>query len=489
MEKVPRKKEKKGISGKKLLLILLCCAILAGGGAYFLRAPAQLPPIGDGEAAVMLLNRPEEDISAIAIAPRSGMPYPLVRTENGFALLGREDAALRSAALEDLLLSVCQLPAEAVVAQSLSPETGLSAAVFGLDPARSRVTVTYGDGEQKELLVGDPAPNEDTPQRYCMLSGDPRLYTILDSDAAPLLREAAYWTSFDQPRLNGSLLDRIEISGEKEFSARYTPSGWQMEAPFAYPLAASKMDALLSSIESMAFDSYLGEETDALLREYGLASPAMTVRLVQAATVITGETVEGEQVTLPVAEKEYTLKLSRETEKSEIFALWQGGVYRASTFLMGFWQAVEPREMVLRSPVNFLVNDLSAVAFTMGDTASRYEVRMVESVTENNQIAVDEYGRTLYDCAVRRHGESRDMDAEAFLAWYTQLAALSCDGELPAGYAPTGEPRAQIILENEQLTRVISFYPYDALHDALSVDGTALYYVRKTWIESVSETP
>ena len=489
MEKVPRKKAKKGIGGKKLLLLLIGCALLAGGGVYLLRRPAALPPITDGEQPVMLLNRSEEEISAVAIAPRDGTPYPLVRQGDGFALLGREDAALRDAALEELIMSVGQLPAETVVAQALTPETGLTAAVFGLDPARARVTVTYMDGEQKELLVGEVAPNEDTPQRYCMLTGDPRLFTILESDAAPFLREAAYWTGFDQPRLNGSLLDRIEISGEKEFSARYTPSGWQMEAPFSYPLSASKMDTLLSKIESMAFDSYLGEETDALLNAYGLASPALTVRLVQAATVITGETAEGEQVTLPVAEKEYTLRLSGNTGTSEIFALWQGGVYRASTFLLGFFGEVEPRDMALLRPVNFLVNDLSAVTFALNGKTSRYEVRMVESVTENNQIAVDEYGRTLYDCAVRRAGESRDMDAEAFLNWYTELAALSGDGQLPRDYAPTGEPLAQIILENDHLTRTVSFYPFDALHDAFSVDGTALYYVRRDWLESVSSTP
>ena len=110
-------------------------------------------------------------------------------------------------------------------------------------------------------------------------------------------------------------------------------------------------------------------------------------------------------------------------------------------------------------------------------------------ITENNQIATDEYGRVLYDCAVRKAGDTQDMDAEAFLSWYTRLASLSGDGRLPDDFALAGESRCTILLENENWTRQIDFYPYDALHDALAVDGAALYYVQKTWLDGVMDAP
>ena len=69
------------------------------------------------------------------------------------------------------------------------------------------------------------------------------------------------------------------------------------------------------------------------------------------------------------------------------------------------------------------------------------------------------------------------------------LASLTPSGELPAGYAVSGEPRATILLENDHLTREIALYPYDALHDAVAVDGVALDYVEKTWLDRVTDTP
>ena len=110
---------------------------------------------------------------------------------------------------------------------------------------------------------------------------------------------------------------------------------------------------------------------------------------------------------------------------------------------------------------------------------------MVESIAENNQIATDEYGQTLYDMAVRRAGEANDMDAEAFAAWYTKLASLSGDGTLPESFTLPGESRATVILTNSHLTRAIDFYPYDALHDAMAVDGVALFYIQKERVDQI----
>ena len=489
MEKVPRKKGKKPLTTKSALLILLGCIVLAGAGAYFLRAPAALPPVSGEKERIMLLSRSTEEIASIAIAPRDGTPYPLIRRGDAFVLLGREDVPLRSILLDDLLLSLGALPAEKTLYRDLAKETGLTAADFGLSPAWTRVTVTYADGEKKELLVGDRTPDEETPQRYCMLWGDPSLYTILASDADPFLYEMEHWPQFDQPRLDGSLLDRIEITGDITWSLFYTPSGWQMEAPFSYPLASARMDALLDKIETMGFESCLGEADKTDLAAYGLDHPALTVRLTQAATVIIGETADGEQVSLPMPEKTYTLLLGSETGKSGVYLVWEGKVYKASNFTMGFWKKLSVSDYLLKSPVNFLVNNLSFLTFTAQEKTHRYEVRMVESITENNQIAEDEYGRVLYDCAVRRTGEENDMDASAFLSWYTRLASLSADGSLPADFCLTGESRGTIILENDHLTRRIDFYPYDTLHDALAVDGKALYYVRKTWLDGVADAP
>ena len=489
MQKVPHKKTRRPLKGRTVLLILLCCAALAGGGLYILRSqPIALPPIADSET-VLLLSRPQEDIAAVAVAPRDGMAYPLVRQGGSFVLLGQEDTALRSDILDDLLLTLTELPAETTVLPSFSETQGLLLSAFGLDPALARVIITYTDGEKKELRVGNLSPNEETPQRYCMVSGSDALYTILEADSAPLLRDMASLRDFAQPSLDGSLLDRIEITGQIEWTLHYTPSGWQMDAPFSYPLSALRTDALLNKIESMGFASCLGEADQMNLKDYGLDDPVLTVTLTQAATVIIGETTAGEQVSVPVPEMVYTLRVGGETGKSGVYVQWQDQVFTASNFLFGFWKELQPLDYVLQTPVNLLVNDLNEVRFTRGGATRAYQVRMVEQITENNQIAVDEYGRVLYDCAVKREGENQDMDAEVFLAWYTRLASLAGDGKLPDGWAASGESRAEITLVNDHLTRVITLWPYDALHDAIAVDGVALSYIRNTWLDEIGEAP
>ena len=357
---------------------------------------------------------------------------------------------------------------------------------FGLEPPWVTVSVAYRDGEQTRLRFGDLTP-DDSPKRYCMMDGDARVFTVMSEESQVFFYEKDFLRAFDQPELDGALLDRIDVSGQLSFGARYTPSGWQMDAPFSYPLAPARTDQLLRQIGAMAFEALLGEARALNLSDYGLDAPALTVTLTQAPTVLTAETAAG-TVGIPVPERTYTLLLGAETGKSGVYLSWEGQVFKASNFLLGFWKTLNPRDLVLLNPVNLQVNDLDEVRIEAPGVSAAFEVRMVESIAENNQIATDEYGQTLYDMAVCRAGETSDMDAEAFAAWYTNLVSLSGDGTLPEGFTLSGESRAAVTLTNSHLTRTIDFYPYDALHDAMAVDGVALFYIQKERVDQILST-
>ena len=79
------------------------------------------------------------------------------------------------------------------------------------------------------------------------------------------------------------------------------------------------------------------------------------------------------------------------------------------------------------------------------------------------------------------------MDAEAFLSWYQRLCALTPAGRVPAGYAAAGEKTAEILAESNAITREIAFYPYDALHSAMAVDGVCLFYVENAALKALAE--
>lgn len=484
MEKVPKKKARKGLNKRTGALLLLLLALAAGAGVYWLRRPAA-PRLPETRMKPVLLNRAAEEIAAVSVAPAEGEDYTLIRQGADFRLEGREDMPLREDAVREILAVCADLKAEEAVLNT--EETAVSLADFHLSPPDNRVTVTYGDGEKKTLLVGALTP-EEIPQRYCMLAGDPRIYSVLsvETDAFSRAREAL--RAFTQPSLRGDLLDRVTVAGDGlDFDMRYTPSGWIMEKPFRYPLNRSRTDALLRSIEAMGFEACLASPGEGDLSAYGLDRPALTVNLEQAATTVTGETEEGQQVSIPVAGKTYTLQLGRETGKSGVYVLWEGGVYRASNFVLGFWKQLDPESLVQRQPVNFLVNDLKHVEFSACGRQAGYDVEMVESITQNNQIETDEYGRVLYDAAVTRRETGETADAEAFLSWYQRLCALTPAGQVPAGYAAAGEKTAEILAESNSITREIAFYPYDALHSAMAVDGVCLFYVENAALKALAE--
>ena len=489
MERVPKKRARKALKKRDLFLILACAALLMGAGAYFLRPRPAAPDIPPQAEAVYLLSRPAGELASIAISPREGTAYPLVMRDQTLRLAGREDVPLREWLVEDLLALAAGFRAEDVaVDTAAAAASGLRLADFGLEPPLAAVTVTYQDGERVELHFGDLTPGEEET-RYCMKAGDSRIFTVMAEESRLFLYEMDYLRAFEQPRIDASLLDRVDIAGDVTFGAYYTASGWQMDAPLPYPLSAARTDQLLKNIEGMGFEALLGSKSEVDLAKYGLDHPALTVTLTQAPTVVSGENEAGETVSVPVPSVRYVLEIGDETGKSGVYVAWQGKVYKASNFVLGFWKKFRVEDMLLRQPVNLAVNDLNRVTLEAGGVSAAYEVRMVEALTENNRIETDEYGNYLYDCAVRRAGEERDMDAEAFLSWYLRLASLTPDGRLPGGYQPAGRPRAVITLENDRLTRVIALHPYDALHDAVAVDGVSLFYVENTWLDRVIDTP
>ncbi len=485
MEKVPKKKARKGLSKGWGALLLLAVMLAAGAGAYFLRRPAA-PPLEAAREKPALLWGGEEEIVSVAVRAASGEGFTLVRQEAGFRLTDRPDLPLREDVVAEMLAVCADMTAEDTVLDTAETPAALSD--FQLDPPLLRVAVTLRDGTRRTVLFGAATP-DGQPRRYCMADGDTRIYAVLSAHAEPFLHEAEYLRAFDQPSLRGDLLDRVTVTGSVDFDMRWTPSGWIMERPFRYPLSTLRTDAMLAKIGQMGFEACLGTADEVDLTACGLAQPALTVTLTQAATVVTGESRDGQPVTVDVPETVYTLLIGGETGKSGVYVLWDGAVYKASNFLLGFWKEIDPEALLLKEPVNLLVNDLNRLVFASGGAEKAYAVEMVEKITENNQIATDEYGRVLYDAEISRVGTKEKLDAEAFLAWYRRLAALSPAGAAPGGYTPSGGERCRIVLENAALTRVIAFTPYDALHSAMTVDGVCRYYVENSALDALLPAP
>ena len=479
MERVPRKKAKK--DGKLSLLMVTLAVVLCGVAAalFLLQKHPALPEPKPVERH-FLSDVEEEALAAVLIAPKGKAAYPLVRTEKGMRLQGREEMPLRENILSDMLYAAGHVEAEIVIGPEGEIEDGRAA--FGLAEPALRLVLTEKDGRKTEILFGDAVLQTD-PEQYYALSGGV-LYTVLAEPVDILFHDMEYLRDFTQPQIQGDLLDRIRVQGEEDILFTYTPDGFQMESPISYPAAQSKMNALLNRLESMAFEAYLGPAAEQDLAALGLEAPRITVTLNQAKSIISGQTTEGENVTLNVGEKDYVLQLGEKIGDTALYVLWKDGVYKASQFLFGFLEEMKAEDYLSQTPMNFTVDRLERLEV---EGKGVYTVEMVEALTEENRIATDEYGQTLYDAKVKKNGEA--ADAEAFLNWYVQLNRLPMAGKLQQGQAYEEAPLYTLYLQTADTRRSISFHSMDALHAALSVDGVAKFYVEKSGLSLLETLP
>ena len=365
-----------------MLLGLVSIALFCLGGIWLLKATRPMPEMPQETETLYLLPRSSNEIAAIEFSGENHEGYTLVRQGNdGFILENEGDVPLRSDVIDTLIASLNQM--EAVQIAAHIQEDDINPADFGLASPRLQVRITYQDGAILDLLLGDDAPT-DVAQYYCSMAGDDHIYTVYSDLCYPLFFEKAYLRAFDQPELSGDLMDRIDISGDIQFSLSYTPSGWQMSAPYAYPLNPLRTDALLAKIEAMAFESCLGDPDDVDMAALGLLDPCLTIQLTQAPTILSGLDENNEFLSVNLPAREYNLLIGYETGKSGVYLQWEGRIYKASNFLLGFWKELQFEDYLLATPVNILVNDLRVLSVETASHSHSYRIEMVESITENN---------------------------------------------------------------------------------------------------------
>lgn len=488
MQAVPRKNKTRKISNKKAgLIALIVIAALTACAVYALTRLRGQPEWPEAQSAAPrhLVSTAREEIASVTVRPKEGEIYSLLSRETGIVLLGQEDTALRADIAEDYFNRAVYIEGETVY-DSLA-ECGLPEKDFGLDEPRLRLIIGYTDGSERELRVGSAVPgeNEDIVY-YCAVSGDSALYTVTGGQIDLYFHDVYYLTDFRQPQLDASLLDRITVTGAVNLDISYTENGWLMEVPCAYPVSRTRSDSLLQKIGNMAFEAFLGSADTLDLAAYGLNEPCLTVRLLQAPTVLTGETTQGEQVSFDLPALEYTLLIGNDTGRSGVYLIYDGNVYRASNFLLGFWKELDPLSFAERNPVSFQIYELKRLTLDLPGNSCSFEIEMVEAVTDNNEIATDESGNILYDAQILHR--QTVIDTQAFLTQYVRLSEIAMTGRLERDYRPDGLPAASLTLETAAQTRKIDFYPYDPLHTAVSVNGTALFYTDIRILDELNAT-
>ncbi len=468
----------------RLLLLLLVLVLAAGIGCavYFARRPAVVELPRKADTTTVFSNRGIEEIAQMTVTTMDET-YTVLQEGGVWCMAGDDSFQLDAGMLSSLLYEGATVITEYTVGR-LSDLNGLNRADFGLEDAQClRAEVTYTDGSRLSFRVGAQIP-EEIVRYYFMTENDDTVYAVSRDLYDTLCLSSRALHTVPTLALNADLIDAVTFEGDMPFRMERRSEGWYMTAPFAYPLSTSAAETLLQKIEGLRLAQCVaGEGSDLSL--YGLQSPRRTVTLDIAASVVTGYDSEGNLAAeTTMAPYSLTFACGDPANDVSFYCLYRGMVYKATDFSAGFLLSQSYDTLLSTLPVSIPTNMLTALEWTRNGETTRYDIRLTESVLENNELETDANGNVLYDLSVSKNGVA--VDSNAFLTFYKGLVTFKTPNRLPAGGMPEGEPHTVLTLRGDGFTRTLAFYTLDALHDAVSVDGTALFYTESSGMSDLS---
>ena len=488
MEK-PLKKQRKPARPRRVLSVALLFAALAAGVVFFYLASnnaGKAPQVPDAFTYRTLSVRGVEEVARIAVTRREGDGYVLL-AENGRLIVSNWPEFVMDEGKQKALLDAAAILAVEDTVSESREEWEPHKADFGLNPPAITVEVTYLDGKTAAFSLGDKAPHNNW--YYYTLEGDPGLY-LASADLIDLFgQDLTAFHHVDQPVIHRQRIDRITIengSGAAEavwelktdITAPDALSAWRMTVPYAYPCDASAMETLVSAMEKLYLGRFVSKATEEAKAQYGFAPPRRVITLHQAAGEIAaiGETGAYEITSYP--ESTLILTVGTTGDKYVDYVEVGGSIYLVSSISQPLLNDLTPENTLLRQPAAISLDTIQSVTVEKDGVRREYVLRRVERLLPNNELATDEQGNVLFDTFLDLDGSESDFSD--FEEKVTILQAVTVSGRLPGGFAPRENPFVRLTFTlSDGRIRTLESVPYDALHDALGVDGTYLYYLPK----------
>lgn len=279
-------KKKSLLLAAAVLLVLALCltALLATGGKDTLSGPESAP--------ANTLLQSDQAVSSIAIQTPDES-YTILKQEGGSEQqvqwgISDLDGIEQSQTKYSDLAAVCT---NLTYTQKL--ETPKELSVYGLVSPSANAAITYEDGSEQTLLVGDITPDEAAV--YCKLASDDSVYIIslvsgqkftrtllsyveltlvpnLSSDSGPGIE------AFSMERFDGGVsytAERREGTGEEDGDL----SPLWLTSPEEKQLSQTQEKTLLALVSSFSADSTAAIRPSASqLKEYGFENPTARVR-------------------------------------------------------------------------------------------------------------------------------------------------------------------------------------------------------------------
>ncbi len=474
---------------RRLILILILCLIMILAALLFWfyfkgkHAQSALPEVKAAEdQQITLIGKAPEDLMAFEVFPPGHASYRLVREGDFFQVADSPEFSLNAYMIEQMAEDLTSLSAEKI---GLIEEVTGGAEALGLVGEHFRVIAEYSDHSSLTLSFGNAAYTE-IPTDYFMLSGDSSVYLVSPQIRSNLDFPLGALSPLPRIDFSSDLLTSLQVTEEEApFTLELTGGFWQLTSPLKHPADLGAVATLINDIGDMRLAVYVGEAEELSLSDYGLARPAREVAFHLAESLITTYAEDGQLMdSQEVAAQSLRFAVGDDIDRVGFYCLYQGAVYQASYASMGFITTLQLTDLLAKKPVVIPINQLLALAVEEAGEKRLYQVELTERIEQNNEIALDEQGQPLYDPWIMLDGV--EIDSEAFVLEYLKLMDLSGQGRLPEGFSPSGSPLKRFSFSAEGMALELAFYPYDALHAAMAVNGQAFWYVNTQSVEDIA---
>ena len=436
----------------------------------------------------LLANYEEDQVRQVEASLRDGEVWRLTADGNGALQVetGGRTFEPDGAAAWLILNTVGVVQYQEKLAEDLSLLGDL--AQFGLAPPRETVTVTYADGRVLRLVIGEKNEDGDAPFYYLTVEGDPALYALDPSSARNLYVTGDMFHPVPQPEIQTARIDAISFQTENgrcawEMEGSITDPDaqdrWRLTEPFVYSAEGEAITSLRKNLANIRMGSYVAEATPEEMARYGLDSPRTVITVHMAAG--TTHTVDDQGAPAQKDWPEETLVFTVGSAKNDMvdYLCWNDVICTVSRFLVTGVTETAPLDTLTRYPVRTSLSNLRRLTVETPAGRSVYEITRTERVAENNELVLDENGQPVTDNTVTRDGQPMAWDV--FEARYGQALLATVSGTLPEGWAgQETEAHTRMVFETVTgVTHTISLGDFDAFHDAVWVDGSAVFYLVK----------
>lgn len=473
--------------GRWLYLLLALALLLAAAGGYLLLTRQEtVAPTEDAITYGEWMVHEAGDVQRLAVTLRSGESWAMARQADGtFLQEGETDWQIAPAKAAQLAQLGAVISYDDVLTEDASAYAA-HMADFGLD-APLVVAVDYADGQSAVMRIGATSGMPDETWYYMTVDGDPRLFAVDKGTAEGLSVERALLHPVTQPTLHKARMAEITFAdGAGHVLAQWTLQGdiaqsdaagsWLMTAPHRYPADAEAMDNLRSNLANIRLGAYEGQATAENLSRCGFDQPQFVLTIHQAAGTTNAVQADGSVSPVDWPASDFTLTVGGAKNDNVYYVRVEDGIYLTSRFSMATFMDMAPMETISRFPVMVACAALESMTVETAAGTDEYRITREPRVAENNQLVTDAQGNTVYDVTCTRNGDS--VSYEAFEAAYVRMETVRVSGLLPEGWQPAGTAHTTFTLRTTGgAEHTIALTPFDALHDAVVVDGCALFYL------------